>query len=454
MPLEDRNENPDQAYFAEGIADDLASGLSKIRALTIVSRSSASQARAQYSTNREIRSVLGVDALVEGSIQRVGDRIKVSVQLVATDDDQLLWSESYTRDMRDILNLQSEIALAISSALEAELTPGEQKRLSEDRPIDPVAYEEYLLGVHFYYLVTAESLSQAQKQFERAVALEPDWALPHVELAYNYILLQQMAGLPPSSVFEEVRSHAQSAMRIDPELAASHTVMGTAAMTLDWDLAGAGAHYAKARKLDPNMGMMDYAQYLDIMGRYQEALVQAKHAVRMDPLNGFDQANLAFRYHHAGQTEKALAEIDRIHERDPDNWVSLWCQGVIFIEQGNPSEAVDILRRAVVESGDAPSVKPVYAYALILAGRKEEANAVLQELEKQDREGYLPQFYLGQIYAVFGRNDEAFAAYERSIEERDWLMFWIAPKLTPCTRGTGQDPRWPALLAKTGVPVN
>ena len=160
------------------------------------------------------------------------------------------------------------------------------------------------------------------------------------------------------------------------------------------------------------------------------------------------------RYHQAGQSEKALAEIARLHERDPDNWVSLWVEGVIYIDQGKPADAVEPLRRAVVHSGDAPSVKPVYAYSLLLSGRQEEATAILQELEKQDKEGYLQPFYLGLIYAVFGRNDEAFAAFDRAIEERDWLMFWISPPLTPTTRGLVSDPRWPGLLKRTGLPVD
>ncbi|MEN8008380.1 MAG: hypothetical protein ABFS42_15330, partial [Candidatus Krumholzibacteriota bacterium] len=454
MPLEDRSDDPDHAYFADGVADELAIGLQKIGALTIISRSSASHAREIFETNREIGDQLGVDALIEGSVQRDGDRVRVSVQLVATDNDRLLWSESYTRDLRDILNLQSEIALAVSSALETELTPGEEESLSRDRQIDPEAFEEYLLGKHFYNLATAEGTELALKHFDRALAIEPDWAMAHIKMADSYHLNQQMAGLPVSAVSEKIMRHERRAIELEPDSAISQDLLGSRAWNTDWDLPAAGEFFARAREIDPNMDMMGYAQYLNVVGRHQEALVQAKHAARVDPLNGFYQANLAARYHQAGQSEKALAEIARLHEREPDNWVSLWIQGSIYIDQGKPADAVEPLRRAVVHSGNALAVKPVYAYSLLLSGRQEEAAAILDTLETMAEEDYLQPFYLGLIYAAFGRNDEAFAAFDRAIEERDWLMFWISPPLTPTTRGLVSDPRWPELLGRIGLPVD
>ncbi len=452
MPLEDRSEEADQAYFSEGIADELAAGLSKISALTIISRNSASRARELYDSNREIGSVLGVDALIEGSIQRVGDRIKVSVQLVATKDDRLLWSDSYTRDMRDILNLQSEIALAISSALETELTPQEQETLSKEREIDPEAFEEFLLGRHFSGLATAKSSEQAIEHFKRALAIEPDFARAHLGLSGAYSLHQQMAGLPVSAVSDSVRSHASRALELEPDLANSHEALAVVAFYYDWDLPTAGVHFARARELDPKLGMMSYAQYLNIFGRHQDALREAQLAARQDPLNPFTQANLAARYNYAGKPEAALAEIARLNEREPNYWIGLWTLGDIHIMHGNPADAVEPYWKSVVNSGDALAVKPAYAYSLILAGRLEEATAILEELEKKDKEGYLAPYYLGLMYAAFGRTDEAFAAFDRAYEERDWLMFWISSHLDPITRELASDPRWPELLQRIGLP--
>ena len=450
MPLEDRSGDPDQAYFAEGVADELATGLRKIGALTIVSRSSASRAREIYESNREIRKQLGVDALVEGSIQRDGDRVKVSVQLVATKNDRLLWSESYTRDLRDILNLQSEIALAVSSALETELTPREEDSLSRKREIDPKAYEELLLGRHFQSLATAESTELAAKHFYRALALEPGLAVVHVDLADNFLLHQQMAGLPVSAVADSIRHHARLAMKLDPELADSHSAMGVVAWEFDWDLAAAGIHFARAMELDPSLGMMDYAQYLNVVGRHRDALTQAQRAAKVDPLNRFLQANLAWRYNLAGKPDEALAEYVRLQEREPEYWLGYWGLGLVYIDQGNPEAAVESLQKAVAYSDTAVTVIPHYAFSLIMAGRRDEARAILEDLENQAEEGYVAPFYLGELYAAFGRNDEAFAAFDRAIEERDWLMFWIFPKNDPNIRGLTSDPRWPDLVKRVG----
>ena len=451
MPLEDRSGDADQTYFSEGIADELVTGLSKIGALTIVSRNSAARARKLYASNREIGTELGVDALIEGSIQRVGDRVKVSVQLVATKDDRLLWSESYTRDMRDILNLQSEIALAISSALKTELTPQEQETLSREREIDPKAYEEYLIGNHFRNLATAKSTQQALRHFERALALQPDFAVAHVELAFNYIIQQQMAGLSSSAVAEVAKGHAQRAMELDPQLAASHLAMATVVWRFDWDLPTAGALFAQARELDPSLSMMQYAQYLNVVGRHQDALREAQLAARLDPLNPFIRSNLAARYFFAGQSDEALSEIDRLHEREPDFWVSHWLLGLYHRTAGNQVKAIEFLRKAVVHSDNAPVVKPDLACALILADRREEAEAILEDLKKQAKEEYVSSYYLGKMYAGFGRVDEAFKAFDRALEERDWRLFGIRDPFSTF-RELESDPRWSDLVKRIGLP--
>jgi len=354
--------------------------------------------------------------------------------------------------MKDILNLQSEIALAISTALETELTPREEERLSRDREIDPEAFEEYLLGLHYHGLATAESTQKAIEHYKRALAIEPEFAKVHVMVAEAYQLNQQMAELPVSTITELVRNHVRTAMEIDPELADSHMAMAEFSWNFDWDLPTAGIQFARARELDPKLSMMGYAQYLNVVGRHQDALREALIAARQNPLDPFIQANLASRYNNAGQPEAALAEIASLNEREPDFWIGLWVMGLVHLYNGNPVDAVEPLRKSIVNSGGALAVKPLYVYALILAGRKEEAKAIQEEIEKQAEEDYVSPFYLGQLYAAFGRNDEAFAAFDRAVEERDWLMFWISPELTPITRGLVSDPRWPELLRKIGLP--
>jgi serine/threonine protein kinase/Flp pilus assembly protein TadD len=453
MPLEDRGGDPDQAYFAEGVADEVASGLRKIGALTIVSRNSAARAREIYETNQEIGERLGVQALVEGSIQREGERIKVSVQLVATDDDRLLWSDSYTREIKDILNLQSEIALAVSTALEAELTTGEQEILTTDRQIDPGAWEEILIGRHLHSQVSGESTAQAIRHFKRALEIQPDLVEVHADLAFAYHLNGQMAGLSTSEVEEKVRYHNRRAQELDPNSFDSQATAALVAGRYDWDLTQAVEHWARAAELDPSQGLMGYAQELNILGRHQDALEVGIHAGRVEPLNPFVQANLAGRYLRAGQPEAALQVIERMQAWAPDFWISLWVLGQLYVMEGNLGAAIEVAEKAVANPDSGDEVKSLLAYALYQDGRREDATAILEEFEARADTSYVPHFHLAATYNALGRIEEAFAAYELSLAERDWRILWIKDAswglINPELRS---DPRWPDLIRRIGLP--
>jgi serine/threonine protein kinase/tetratricopeptide (TPR) repeat protein len=453
MPLEDRSPAADQIHFAEGIADDLASGLNRIGSLTVVARSSAAKAREMYETNREIGSILGVDALIEGSIQRIGDQVKVSVQMVATDDDRLLWSDSYTRDLRDILKLQGEIATAISVALEAELSPQEQEALTREDEVDPEAYEEYLLARHFASLATPDGIKKAIGHIGVALAKEPHFAQAHIFMAQIQPLRIQMLELDPREMEDEVRRLVDKAMEMAPHQALAHGFKAEVAWLLEWDLAAADDHYRRAREIDPGWHNMGYAQFLNLMERHQEALEEAQQVVRLDPLNTFYQPNLAARYYLAGQEEAALEVISRLHERDPDNWISHWLLGNIYAARGDMNRAVEAFQTAVEESEESSVVKPALAVALIKVGRASEAEAILADLEKQAETKYVAPTYLAQIYAGFGRMDDAFDALERAIQGSDDNIFWIQTySLTPADKIITEDPRWSDLARRIGLP--
>lgn len=452
MPLEDRSGEADQAYLAEGVADELVTSLNRIGALTIVSRQSAAKARELYASNREIRKRLGVDAVIEGSVQRSGGQVRVAVQLVSTDDDRLLWSDSYTKEMKEILNLQSEIALAISSALETELTSREEEALTRDREINPEAYNEYLLASHLHSQVTVESLQKAIEHYERAIAVEPEFAMAHIGLTDAYLLYQQMAGLPPADVADTIRHHAQRALEIDPELAEAHSTMAGVMQQFDWDFAGAVEQDARARELNPNLHTIGYAQYLNQIGRHEEAVREAEFAARQDPLNAFRQANLAGRYMRVGDYGKTLAVLDALDEWEPDYWIGLWVRGLTLTLQDKPDEAVEVLQRAASESDESLEMVGDIAHALVLAGRRAEAETILADLEARAEKEYVQPYHLAAVYAALGRADEAFAALDRAYEERSWYLLWLEPEPTGSWESLANDPRWDELIRKIGMP--
>ena len=321
MPLEDRSGDPGRAYFAEGIADELATGLQKIGALTIVSRSSASRAREAYDSNREIGDKLGVDALIEGSVQRDGERVKVSVQLVATEDDRLLWSESYTRDMRDILNLQSEIALAVSSALETHLTPGEQENLERDRQVNPEAYELVLKGRFFLNKYTPEGIRKSIDLFQAALEIDPTYATAYAEIGGSLVLGINHAVWADSRIqkLASANAYLDSALSIDPDLGVAYAYRGAIALYYEWDWNKAGRNLQQAIKLDPSLSFAWREQgfLFFLLGEYDRAIASCQKAIPLDPLFPMSRADLGVAYLFAGRLEEAKAEFESARELDP-----------------------------------------------------------------------------------------------------------------------------------------
>lgn len=443
MPLEERGAVGDEVAFSEGVTDELVTKLSKVGSLTVVSRSSSARAKDLYDDNREIARRLGVGALIEGTVQRQDGRVRVSAQLVSARDDRLLWSDSFTRDVSDILNLQSEIAQAIVVALEAELTPQAEAALAKQRTVDPKAFEALQFARYYGARMTADDLQKAIEFNERALELDPDYAQAHVELAKRLVGLTQMAALAPDSLRRRIREHAERALQLDPDLPSVHEQLGSIALH-ELDLEAAGKHFRRMRELDPAGGSITYAQYLNAVGRHEDGLAEAQRAVASNPLNLFWRANLAGRYYYAGQVEEAYREFETVVAQDPDFWLPYWGYGLTDLLQGDAASAVTHLERAAELLVPATVVQPDLAYAYLLTGQEEKARAILEDFERRARSGYVAPFYLAVLYAAFDRSDEAFAALDEAWEERDPNLTWIRPGYQgyPALRNLQDDPRW------------
>ncbi|MBU2502582.1 protein kinase [bacterium] len=450
MPLEDRSQAEDPFRFSEGVADELVRSLSKIGSLTVISARSAAEARKVFGSNREISRHLGVDCLVEGSVQRIGNRTRVSLQLVDCDNDRLIWSETFIREISDIFALENEIALAVAAALEAQLTVQEKEKLQANPVVVPAAFEAYLLGRQHLGRTTALDLEQGIAEFERAIALDPEFAEPHTGIASALVLLRQMKSLPPDSVYAEIKHHLHRALELDPDLAEGYEGLANAAIYFDLDLKAAGTLFAKARTMDPNRGMMGYAQYLNSMGRHEEALHEALRAVARDPLDPFLRGNLAARYHYAGRDEEAISVLDDLVSREPDFWLSYWVRSFIQFGEGDFKGAARSLERAAALDSSFV-VLPDLAFAYLNSGRHEAAMAIDERFRRLAEEGYVPPIYLGVLHAAFRRYDEAFASLELALDERDMYLPWIQLGF-PALRNLAGDPRWNELVTRIGLP--
>jgi TolB-like protein/predicted Ser/Thr protein kinase/Flp pilus assembly protein TadD len=455
LPLEDMTGESGKEYFVDGITDELVTGLARISALTVVSRSAAKKAREQYDTSAEIGRRLGAQALLEGSVQRSGDRVRVSAQLVLAETDQVLWADSYERDLRDIFFLQSEVARSIAGAVQASLTPQEEARFAAPHRVPPEAYEAYLLGLHFEQSIASEPLQTAIGYYERAIAMDPEFSQAHMALGGSLLKLQQMAARPVAEVRERCKGAINRALELDPLNAEALDRLAFVTWNYDWDLKGAEPLYRRAHEINPNLASMGYAQYLNVRGRHKEALAEAKLAVKRDPLNGFLQANLAARYSMLGRFDEAEATLEHAFALGADHWVAHWVLGQNGIQQGRYDAAIRQL--AVADSllgtmGGDLEVKPDLATAYAFAGRSAEAESILADLDARAARGYVPPMFIAIVQAALGRLDEAFAGLERAYDERDWRIYWL--RWYPAFVRLWPEPHLVAMARRLDLPVD
>jgi len=344
LPLENLSQDPEQEYFADGVTDELITELAKIRALRVISRTSVQQFKRVRKPLREIARRLNVDAVVEGTILRCGNRVRITAQLIDVRREEHLWAESYERDLGDVLRLQGEVAQAISGQIHNTLKAEEQCRLRPTRRIDPAAHECYLRGRYFWNKRSEEDLCRAQKYFEQAIEKEPGHALAYSGLADTYFYRGYVFGrMAPKDAMPKARAAALKAMEFDETLAESHVSLAVVRFFFDWDWSGAEREFKRALELNPNYATAHhaYAALLAATGRKQEAIAAAKRAVELDPLSIPINNILGEMYMCAGEWDQAIAQYRKTIEMDPTVWLPHENLGATLEELGKHAEAVD-----------------------------------------------------------------------------------------------------------------
>jgi TolB-like protein/Tfp pilus assembly protein PilF/tRNA A-37 threonylcarbamoyl transferase component Bud32 len=456
MPLVERAAAEDQAYFAEGITDELITGLMKIgRDLTVVSRTSAARAREQYETLREVARRLGVDAVVEGTVQREGERIRVSVQLVLARTSELLWADSYERDLRDVFVLQSELARAVARAIEAELTPAGRQEPAATRQIDPVAYELVLKGRYQAAKYSPEGLQRSIESFEAAIAIDPDYAEPYVGLASTYITfsLGHGGGMDWQTAIPLATAYVDSALRLDPDLAIARVAAASLALW-KWDWERAEREFERAITLDPGSSAAwdGLGFLLALLNEGERAVAASLRARQLDPLQPILSANLGVSYIAAGRFEEAEAAFKAGLELEPGFYPSRVTMAEFYLEQGRYDEAIALLKD-IVEEGDTQSGELAQlgtAYAL--AGRRAEAEEILQRLEEQPEVMALARLTMAILYNTLGQPEKAVELILEDYALRDpWFPWYIKDSKLASLRS---DPRIAAIFSELKLPTD
>ncbi|HEX6999296.1 MAG TPA: tetratricopeptide repeat protein [Gammaproteobacteria bacterium] len=443
LPLDNLSNDPEQEYFSEGMTDALISQLAGIRSLRVISRQSVMRYRGSKLPTPAIAAELGVDGLIEGAVIRTDGRVRISVQLIHGPSDTHLWSEQYERPLDDVLGLQAEIASSVAREVAATVTSREDARLARVAAIDAEAYDLYLRGRYFWARRTKESLLRAVDYFERAIAIEPEFALAHAAIAEAYGPLGYVGYVPAGEAAQKMRASAERALEIDPDLVEGLTALGACAAFHEWHWAEGERHFRRALDINSNYAttFMWYGLLFENEGRHEESVRLRRRAIELDPLgvaatSGFGQALFL-----SGNIDEAIAVLERTLELEPESPQPLGNLGEVYVATGRYEEAIDAFRRA----GEIGAMGHAYA----VAGRRDEALAVLAALEHQAQTGYVSPYAIALVHLGLGHTTAALDTLERGFAIRDPAMsgLKVDPRFAPLAR----EPRFLALLEKMGL---
>jgi len=455
LPLENLSHDPEQEYFADGMTEALTTELAQISSLKVISHTSAVQYKGTKKSLPQIAQELSVDAVVEGAVQRSGDKVEITVQLIQAPSDRHLWARSYERGLRDILALQREVAHAIADEIKAKLTPPEKVRLASARPVNSEAYQDYLEGHFLLWRQGEGDVRKGIAYFNRAIQKDPNYALAYAGIAECYIALgQPWAGaLSPKETLPRAKAAASKALAIDESLGEAHSALAHVIELYDWDWQGAEKEYRRALELNPNdvMARFWFGEFLQVMGRNEEGFAQMRQAIALDPLNPNPVAELGAQFYTARQYDQARLAFQKVFELEPDNAWAHYGLGWVYSERRMYPEAIAEFVKSVNlsnrnDEGSLASLGKVLGDS----GRKQEARKILKELKERSKHRYVSPYLIGLVQLGLGERNQAIASLEQGYTNRDQWMMYL--KVEPGWDDLRLDPRFKDLLRRVGLP--
>jgi TolB-like protein/DNA-binding winged helix-turn-helix (wHTH) protein/Flp pilus assembly protein TadD len=447
LPLVNLSGDPAQEYLADGMTEELITELSKIRALKVISRTSVMQYKGAKKTLPEIARELNVDGVVEGSVLRSGNRVRITAQLIYAATDTHLWAESYERDLGDILNMQRELAREIAQEIKITVSPSEEKQLANSATVNPQAHDLDLKGRFFWNRRTRDGLSKAEEYFRQASEIDPNDSLAYAGLADTYIELVGFGNLDPSEGIPKARAAALKAIGLDDSLAEPHTALAYT-LAAEWDWMAARKEFQRALDLDPGyvIGLYQYAFYLSVMGKHDEAIPLAQKALELDPLSPIVLYRAGRVEFQARRYDESIELFRRILELNANDPLGLYGLGLAYDAQGKFDTAILCFKKQNLQQG--LDVAAVYA----AAGNPAEARRRLEETIRRLKEekSFVRPGWVAEVYVGLGDKDEAMRWLEQGYKERDlWLaLLKVWPRFDPLR----SDPRFQDLLRRMNFP--
>jgi TolB-like protein/DNA-binding winged helix-turn-helix (wHTH) protein/Tfp pilus assembly protein PilF len=454
LPLENLSGDKEQEYFADGMTDELIANLAKIHSLRVISRSTAMAYKGSHKPISQIARELHVDAVMEGTVMRVENRVRITAELVQVSTDRDLWADTYESPMGDVLALQNRVSSAIVNQIRINLTPEDRERLARNPAVAPEAYENYLKGRFYWNKRSDQNLDKAIGYFEQATHQDSHYALAYAALADCYSITGAtiFGTMPVSEAAPKARDAAQRALDLDPTLAEAATALATLKFNYDWDWSGAEQEFQHAIQLNPNYATayQRYSLYLMAMGRIQDSFEQINKARAVDPLSISINFSLGWRLYMARQYNRAIEQLHNTLEMDPSYELPHLVVGQAYEQTGQFDLAIPELRKAAELSREAPLMVSALAHAYARAGNKEEAEKLLANLTLQSKKQYVSPYYLAIVYVGLGENEKAMDWLEKAFTDRsNGLVFMrVEPELDHLR----SNPRFIALLQRLKLP--
>ncbi len=452
LPFENLGADPNQEYFSDGLTEEMISRLGSLdsQRLGLIARSSSMHYKHTGLGVAQIGRELGVDYLLQGTVRREGDIVRITAELVQARDQTHVWSRSYKRNESDVLALQSDLAQDVAAEIQLKLTPAQRERLTSARATNPEAHEAYLKGLYFWNKLTEQGLREAIVYFQEAIHLDPTYAEAYASLGSCYGLLGNLTAIPPNESFPRNKAAALKALEIDDTVSEAHAQLGFATMFYDHDWARAEKEFRRAIELNPSNANAHrgLAQYFLSNARFDDALAEIEKARQLDPVSvgiNFDQG---WFLHFARKPDEAIAHLLRALDMDPNSAVTHFGLGHAYELKGEYGRAIAEYQSSIALSGRITSRVGSLGHAYAMAGRKNEARQTLKRLKELSRHGYVSPYHTALIYISLGDKDEAFAWLERAYDDHYWMMAFLKvdPRLDPLR----SDLRFQDLLGRVG----
>lgn len=448
LPLTNLSGDPGQDYFAEGMTDEVTTYLATVNSLKVISRNSAVRYRASKKPVQQIAAELGVAALLDGSVVKSGDQIRVTARLIDASRDHYIWAEIYQRGVGDVVSVQSSIALEVARQVRIRLTASEQQRLERNTPINPDAYDAYLKGRYAQTTQSADALKQGLPAFQRAIVLDPTFAPAYAGLADTYSLLANYGVLGPSEAFPLAEAAARKAIELDANSAEAHTALGYPEQHYNWHWVAAEREYRTAIALSSSYSTahLRYAEYLSSVARHEEAIGEIRRAIELDPLSPVYIGNLGRLLYHARRYDEAIDALRKTLMLDPNRTYSRLHLAMCYEQKAMYAEANKEFERVTADFGGTPGTGVAHFFAT--TGRLVEARQMVQILRNQASDS--DWFFIAGVYAALKDNDAAFEALRKAYERHDFFLVFI--KVHPYIDPLRSDPRYAQLIQRLGFP--